>query len=352
MMPIKGISTIYRPQRQGKIHLGVKVTKKKDGTDCSPYPSEVDFFVLNDAPELIPFYGERPMSLNVTLPSARFERENLEAYMEKVFPQYLKRYKASGLMCKGDGETANAVTEKGIEEIACPCDFLDKGECKRIGILRVRVQEIPSFNVYQITTSSFNSIVNINSFVRDLAEHCIVSGIDLSSVKLTLRRQETVTQRLEKGESKKSTHHVMVLDLDPRFYRNLDDVRLRALPQSQAKPLALPPPDESPDPLFLKSEAEVSDANEDAPAETKPPIEAPVEAAAKTEAPVGQPSPLPEYEAQLAEVLARLKEAKGVVSLAEQKRLAEIKTEVDFKKAIAYYGNRIKMIGQLKGMGR
>jgi len=267
MCPIKGISSIYRPVRQGKIHLGVKVTKKRaDGAEVS-YPSEVDFFVLKDAPELIPFYGEKPTSLNVMLPSARFERENLVQYLEKVIPQYLKRYRTSGLLCKGDGETATSINEEtgAMEEQSCPCDYLDKGECRRIGILRIRVQEIASFGIYQITTSSFNSIVNLNSFIRDLCEHCLVNRIDISQVKLILKRIESDVQRLEKGKVRKSTHHIMALDLDPRFYKSLDEVRIKALQAGMGPtPQALPPPDESPDTLYL-GPREVQPNHADAP---------------------------------------------------------------------------------------
>ena len=267
MSPIKGISSIYRPVRQGKIHLGVKLKKKISENKEVEYPSEVDFFVLKDAPELIPFYGEKPTSLNVMLPSARFERDNLVQYLEKVMPQYLKRYRTSGLLCKGDGETATRINEEtgAMEEQACPCDYLDKAECRRIGVLRIRVQEIASFGIYQITTSSFNSIVNINSFIRDLCEHCLVNRIDISQVKLILKRTEVDVQRLEKGKVKKSVHHIMNLDLDPRFYKSLDDVRIKALQAGMGPtPQALPPPDESPDPLYLGPQ-EVQPNHADAP---------------------------------------------------------------------------------------
>lgn len=274
-MPIKGITKFYRPQRQGIIHLGVKVKTEKrcpckdKGADKKPNPEclfclgtgfihrpkEVDYFVLKDAPELVKFYEEQSRSLNVMLPSSRFEK-SFDEYLEKVFPQYLKRYKSAGLICKGDGETATCVNEEtgALEEQECPCDYLEKGDCSRIGILRVRIQEIPTFNVYQITTSSFNSMVNVNSFVRDLAEYCAVNRIDISSVKLMLRRGEQTVQRREGGKLSKSKHWIMTMDLDPRFYKALSDVALVALPQAQAKPKALPPPDEGIDDLFFPAE--------------------------------------------------------------------------------------------------
>lgn len=330
MCPIKGITTVYRPNRIGKIHLGVKNVKQKaDGTETS-YPSEVDYFVLKDAPWLIPIYGEKPIELHVTLPSARFDKENFDSYTNRVFPQFLKRYKKSGLMCKGDGEVANAVTPEGLQEIPCPCDFLDKGECKRMGALRVRISEIASFNVVQIDTSSFNSIVGINSFLRDILEYCIVRSIDVSDVKLVLRRQETVTQRMEKGESKTSTHHTLVFDLDPRFYKSLDDVGVKALPQSKApKPLELPPPTEA-DPEEFPGGIEYARQPGDDEGNGPP------------------PPPLTGkemFEARLEE----LKRVGGILSKDEIKGNKTLKTDGGFRKAADYYERRIVDIRAAKG---
>lgn len=321
---IKGISSIYRPVRQGKIHLGVKKTKKTERGDVE-YPSEVDFFVLKDAPELIPIYGETPKSLNVTLPSSRFERGDFNSYMEKVFPQFLKRYKKTGLICKGDGETASAVTEKGIEEIECPCQFLETGECKRIGIIRIRVQEIAQFGIYQITTGSFNSIVNINSFIRDLAEHCVVNGIDISSVKLVLQRREITTQRLEKGEMKSSRHHAMVLDLDPRYYKNLDSVRVKSLPQSMARPKELPPPDETKDELYYPPKDEAEDGEEK-----------------NNDAEMAEERRIEGARVRCELIFDELVAMGGKITPGEIKGNNALKTYEDFEKAARYYQGRIE----------
>ena len=89
-MPIKGITSKYRPVRHGKIYLGVK-KKTKDGVE---YPSEVNFFILKNCPELIEIYGPDPenpdnpeglhQELHISLPSARFDK-NFDDYLEKVF---------------------------------------------------------------------------------------------------------------------------------------------------------------------------------------------------------------------------------------------------------------------------
>lgn len=259
-MAIKKFKNRYRPQRQGIIHLGVKKIKSTD-QGAVEYPHEVNYFVLKDCPELIKVYGPDPddldnpeevhKELHVTLPSARFDK-SFDLYLEKVAPQYYKRYRQSGLYCKGDGENALAVNMKtgDMDEIKCPCDFLDSGDCKQIMIFRFRIQEVPSFNIYQISTSSSNSILNINSFIRDLLEHCYVNHIDPSSVKMTLRREMQTVQRMDDGRPRKSKHWIMVLDLDRRFYESIDDVAIKALPAAKAEPKALPPVDESKDALY------------------------------------------------------------------------------------------------------
>jgi len=260
-MPIKNVTEVYRPVRQGKIHLGIKKTKP-GGVE---YPKEVDYFVMKYCPELFDHYGEDPAEdnpkgihreLNISLPSAKFIK-NFDEYLERVFPQYLKRYKGKGgegiLVCKGDGEKATALDEEegGMTSISCPCAHFESGACKKIGIFRFRVREIPSLNIYQITTSSFNSLVNLNSFIRDLLEHCVVFNIDPSAAKLILRRNKQVVQRLDKGKAKTSTHFILEIDLDPKYYKRLEDLRgIKALPPGE-EISALPPPDEGKDELFF-----------------------------------------------------------------------------------------------------
>jgi len=252
-MPIKGLTNQYRPVRLGKIHLGIIQKSSKTGND---YPTEVDYFVIPD--ELKKFYGEKPKALNIRLPSAYFDK-NFDGYLEKVFPQYLKRYQGGKdygvLVCKGDGETAIAIdpeSKTGLTEKPCPCPFLEDGTCKRIGIFRFRVEEMPSLNIYQITTSSFNSILNLNSFCRDLLEHCLTIGADPSFYHLILSRTEQKVQRLEKGEAKSSRHYILTLDINQNHHKSLFDISIpRAIKESQVPAAKLPPPDESRDERFF-----------------------------------------------------------------------------------------------------
>lgn len=98
---IKGLSERRRLPRLGKIHLGVKKTKKS-GNRQVEYPSETDYFVV--PPEVAAGFGEKPKALKIMFPV-----ENAEVF----FQQWYKMYgSAAALKCKGDGETGTAVDEK------------------------------------------------------------------------------------------------------------------------------------------------------------------------------------------------------------------------------------------------
>lgn len=153
-MPIKDFQGRGRIPRLGKIHLGVKVKGK------SEYPKATDYFVCPI--EVRAVYGEKPKRLEIA-----FHSDNLE----EVFPQYYKRYgKSTGLVCKGDGEIANCINETGeFEEIDClgrECEFYKKNKCKTIGNLCFMIRGVNRFGVYQLDTSSYNSILNINGGIE------------------------------------------------------------------------------------------------------------------------------------------------------------------------------------------
>lgn len=192
---IKGLSEKRRQPRLGKIHLGVK--KKTD--KGKEYPSAVDFFVCPD--EVREVYGEKPRDLDVILPTDN---------PEEFFPQSYKCYKGSvGLWCSGDGETGVRVGDgtHGVlmEEVECPCELLDSKDCRQVGNLMVILPKVSLGGVYQIDTSSFNSIVNINSgidFIKDRVGHLVNVPCTLS-----VRPQEV------SPEGKKKKVFVMTLAL-------------------------------------------------------------------------------------------------------------------------------------------
>lgn len=352
-MPIKNLTEIYRPVRQGKIHLGVK-KKTDEGVE---YPSEVNFFVLKGCPELFEFYGPDPekienpenihQELHISLPSARFDK-NFDQYLDKVFPQYLKRYRggAGGVLhCKGDGEVATCWDEKegGMKEIPCPCDYLEKKECQKIGIFRFRIREIPSFNVYQITTSSFNSLVNLNSFIRDLLEHCAVFDIDPSAVKLILRRNEQVVQRIDNGKPKSSRHHILELDLDSKFYKSLDELRgLAKLPPS-GEPEKLPPPDENKDELFFpKKELKPEETEKKKEWYEEKPKEGSEDSEEQDQVKQEVLEDIDKARNEYNDIMFAYQKKGGKVTEKEKKRLLELKGFSDFSGAITFYRAKLE----------
>jgi len=231
-MPIKGLSEARRMPRLGKIHLGIKKDKKKDGTACSPYPAEVDYFVC--PPEVQAVFGDEPKSLKIMIPVEETER---------FFPQFYKRYTVNLLQCKGDGELAQCWAEDGgLKEIPCPCDYLKTGECKQIGILCFFLPDVQGFGIYQITTSSKNSIIDLNSGFDMVRKIC---G-RVRMIPLLLKREPMEIQRVEGGQPKKSIHHTLKIGIDSNV--SLGD--LQRLAQRTPETILLPPPDESKDDLF------------------------------------------------------------------------------------------------------
>lgn len=235
---IKRISEIRRLPRLGKIRLGEKEISQKTGRE---YPKALDYF--NCPPEVQAVYGPEPRELDVVLP---VQGETLAETIEKIFPQWLKRYGSSkGLICKGDGETAVMMGEDGqMYEIDCnpdECEAYQKKHCRRVASLQFMLPKVPGFGVYQIDTTSFHSIVNLNSCMEMLWGICgRIAGIPLV---LKLEPKEVTVDG-----SKKVVH---VLSLTSRLtLGELQKVAKRlALPPVEVEP----PSDEMPDDLYPRS---------------------------------------------------------------------------------------------------
>lgn len=173
-MPIKNLTDRRRLPRIGKFHLGIMVQTQKG----VPYPKATDYFVypgdgspgaeLRD--ELIKNFGEKPKELRIIFP---LEDE------EKIASQYYRCYsKTRGLICKGDGEICLRMVDKQTGNLAdrdsqqvemreMPCqgrDCPDYGtKCREVMNLQFMLPEISGLGIWQIDTSSINSIRNINS---------------------------------------------------------------------------------------------------------------------------------------------------------------------------------------------
>jgi hypothetical protein len=243
MPPIHGLSDRERLVRGGKFRLGEKRVSPKTGGE---YPAAVDYFIFDPADRslLEPFkaiYGEKPRSLRIYFPS-----DDPAVF----FPQWLKCYgRSKGLFCKGDGKTATrvqvddngkAVYDKDgfpvLHEIECPheeCEYYQRKQCRPIGSLLFLLRDFGGLRVWQIDTSSWNSIVNINSKVRQIRT---LTGGRIAFLPLTL---VLVPHQANVGGSRKV---VYVLDL------NADFPIEKAVQGRMQEMLALPePPPEIPE---------------------------------------------------------------------------------------------------------
>lgn len=192
-MAIKGLSSIRRLPRLGKIRLGEKALSKNG----NPYPRAVDYFVC--PPEVQAVYGEKPRELDIMFP---VEDQNI------FFPQWYKRYgSTTGLVCKGDGETAIMWQDGEMIEIECvpdECEWYAKKHCRRLANLQFMLPKVPGLGIWQIDTTSFYSIININSAL-DMIRAVTGGRVHMIPLKLVLKPQEV------QPDGKKKT--VYVLDL-------------------------------------------------------------------------------------------------------------------------------------------
>jgi len=248
-MPIKGVSERRRLPRLGKIHLGIKALSQKSGVT---YPKAVDYFVVaedgntpaNMVEAFKKVFGEQPKALNVMFPT---EDE------AQFFQQWYKRYgQTKGLLCKGDGDTAMEVQQGGeMVEKKCPCVHLHgdpeknvKKTCRMVANLQFLLPEVKGVGVWQIDTSSYNSIVNINSSISMVKALCgKVSGVPLS---LVIQPQEAQVAGAKK----------IIYVLNLKLNESMISLLERQKKQQPGDVGLLPKADERPEDLFPNGEEE------------------------------------------------------------------------------------------------
>lgn len=193
-MPIKGVSDIRRLPRLGKIRLGEKELARSG----KEYPKAVDYFVC--PPEVQKVYGEKPRVLDIMFPV-----DDSSVF----FPQWYKRYgQSTGLICKGDGEVASFIdTETGeMVEMDCvpdECEAYAKKHCRRLANLQFLLPKVPGLGVWTIDTTSFYSIININSALEMI--RAVAGRIHMLPLQLVLKPQEV------SPDGRKKTVYVMDL---------------------------------------------------------------------------------------------------------------------------------------------
>jgi hypothetical protein len=237
---IKGLSEQRQMPRLGKIRTGVKVANKSGNGE---HPESVDYFVLPD--ELKEVFGDKPKSLPIMFP---VEDET------KFANQFYKAYSSfRGLVCKGDGETcwrlidtktgdfAHRDTVETIrKELPCTgrdCTLYQQKKCKEVMNLQFLLPSVPGLGVWQLDTSSYHSIVAVNSAVELIRSIC--GRISMIPLRLTIEPKEV------SPDGKKKIVNILQIRTDITL---AEIQKLGALPPSQ---VMLPPPDEDkPDLLY------------------------------------------------------------------------------------------------------
>jgi len=263
-MAIKGLSEVRRLPRLGKIRLGIKKIAKS-GVE---YPSEVDYFILDPQTpsefenkklieEFQQKYGEKPKQIPIMLPVGN---------LDVVFPQFYKRYgKSTLLQCKGDGVEAICSNEEftknleiigkselGLPKVKClgpDCPYQKNNQCSRVGTLQVLLPELPGAGVWQITTGSVNSIMNLNSCLEYVKA---VAG-RFHMIPLTLERREQEIQY----EGKKSKHYILHINMQIK----LSELQKLANIDATKILLELPEPEESKEDILFQENAEIEARN-------------------------------------------------------------------------------------------
>ncbi|MBA7511350.1 hypothetical protein ES705_03343 [subsurface metagenome] len=253
MSPIKGVSEIRRMPRLGKIRLGIKQISPRTQ---NPYPVATDYFVVPD--EIKGYVGEKPKALQILFP--------VEDPREFAF-QWLRCYSfTQGLVCKGDGvisrrkldvasgTMANHTTAEWEWKDGLPCDpescpeyCGEKPQCRRVMNLLFLMPDVPGFGVWQLDTSSFYSIVNINSCIDLIKRLC---G-RISFIPLTLSLEPQI---VEPPGIKKKTVHILQIRSDVKL------AEIQRLGRRRPEQVLLPELDEEEIPTDLYPEEVLAEA--------------------------------------------------------------------------------------------
>ncbi len=211
-MPIKDVSEIRRMPRIGKIRLGIKV----ESEGRNPYPRATDYFVVPD--EIKGVVGDMPKKLNIMFPT-----EELDEFAQ----QWLRCYSfTQGLICKGGGSTAirkidvdtgdiarHTTQEWVFKDWSCDpdtCEQYSEKQCRRVMNLLFLMPDVPGLGVWQLDTTSFYSIVNVNSCVDLIKRLC---G-RISFIPLTLSLEPQI---VEPPGIKKKTVHILQIRSDAKL---------------------------------------------------------------------------------------------------------------------------------------
>jgi hypothetical protein len=213
--------------------------EKKVATSGKSYPTEKEYFILKDAPEVAKVYGEEPKAIDIMFPS---DDENI------IIPTWFKWYSAAKensngeiiggmLNCYGDGpdlegNPGSAVYLKGRDPItgvtpkrpcmgpSCPDWKNARGQqqCKQSMQVLVMLPLVSMYGVYKINTSSWNAIRSFHSMVKWIKGW---NGGIIKGQMLQIKRVEQIVQYMDNnGNPQARAHHIMELHPNEEFEKN------------------------------------------------------------------------------------------------------------------------------------
>ncbi len=205
-MPIQGFNESLRPDRLGKIRLGMKVPSEKDPSKL--YPKATPYFVV--PPEVAAVHGDKPTEIcPIWLPS-----DNLDDFISHHYECWTQ---TNSLVCRGDGMKAMAKldTETGAfaerttanwtrREMTCEgeeCQYYKQKKCRAMMHFDFLLPEVPGIGVWTLSTTSWNGARNILSSIKALQNMCRmfkdghIAGIPLT---LALAPQEVTPPGAQK----------------------------------------------------------------------------------------------------------------------------------------------------------
>lgn len=256
-MPVRGVSDHPTIPRLGKIRLGYRDEAKRGAPVNTPY------FVCPD--EVKAIYGEEPVELKIVFLS---DDPELNA------STYLRAYNAtSGLICKGDGYTADALLDADElrrsggelnvnawahgdtrgdaskstanfvhQQIHCagggyegqpPCAMFAAKKCSLKNFIQFAIKDVPGIGIYQMDTGSLISTRQIDGAIK-------MAGVMFGGI----RGVPCILRRVKKDvapDGKRKGVWMVELEVDTTYsLSNL--IELRSGPIAR---LLLPPVDES-----------------------------------------------------------------------------------------------------------
>jgi hypothetical protein len=225
-LPITGLTEIDRPPRQGMIRLGVK----KKTTGGKEYPAEVDLYGRNTALKCIGD-GETALCTDPQFVAGLKELtvEELAVLQEIEVSKVVKDPARPIIWCGGRACLYSVNNEKSNNK-----------ECKATATLSIEIPVLGGIGCWQITTGSFNSILNINGFIRDM----VLRFGRAHMLPLTLERREIETI----FKAKKAKHYPLYLNTHKSMGEMLKQLKIapeRVLIETYAEQSGeLPPPAE------------------------------------------------------------------------------------------------------------